>query len=84
MLEGNDQVFIAHWGNITRAGVTQVMRLLRLSPEIKQQILVLPATVNRHKLSELTLRSITALDHDPQNATITQMLPCPHDIMVSI
>jgi len=49
---------IACQEGITRARVTQVMRFLRLAPEIREKILSLPDTLHRPPMTERMLRSI--------------------------
>lgn len=61
-----NQADIARQEGITRARVTQVMGLLRLSPEIQEQILSMPNVV-RPSISERMLRPIAAIgDHGDQ------------------
>jgi hypothetical protein len=52
------QADIACQEGITRARVTQVMGLLRLAPEIREQILSIPDVVRRSPISERILRPI--------------------------
>ena len=59
--EVDTQAEIARREGITRARVTQVMGLLRLAPEIREQILALPRTVCRPSISERALRPMTQL-----------------------
>jgi len=56
-----NQAEIARRDGFTRARVTQVMRLLRLAPEIQQLILSMPDSVNRSLITERMLRPITAV-----------------------
>ncbi len=60
--EVGSQAAIARREGITRARVTQVMALLRLAPEIQEQILALPRTVRRPSISERALRPIAGLE----------------------
>jgi hypothetical protein len=57
-LKGAAQANIAHSEGLTRARVTQVMGMLRLAPEIKEQILSMPVGVVRPPVTERTLRRI--------------------------
>ena len=59
--EVRDQAAIASQEGITRARVTQVMRMLRLAPEIQQHILSMPETPNRPKVTERALRPIAQI-----------------------
>jgi hypothetical protein len=56
-----NQAEIARQEGITRARVTQVMGLLRLAPEIREQILALPETVGPPAITERALRPIAHL-----------------------
>ncbi len=60
--EVTSQAEIARREGITRARVTQVMRLLRLAPEIREKILALPETVGRPAVTERALRPVAQLD----------------------
>ena len=62
--ETRNQAEIARREGITRARVTQVMAMLRLAPEIREQILALPEMVGRPAITERALRPIAQLD-DP-------------------
>lgn len=62
--EVETQAAIARREGITRTRVTQTMSLLRLAPEIQQEILALPETTGRPAVTERALRSITQLS-DP-------------------
>jgi hypothetical protein len=53
------QAEIASREGITRARVTQVMGMLRLTPEIQQRILSLPEGIYRPAISERALRPQT-------------------------
>lgn len=72
MLESGEvatQAEIARREGITRARVTQVMGLLRLTPEIHAHILSMPQTNHRPTLTELALRPVARLqDRDAQIA----------------
>jgi len=58
-----NQADIARREGITRARVTQVMGLLRLAPEIQQQVLSLPDMVRRPAITERALRPIAQLEN---------------------
>ncbi|MBE0569503.1 MAG: hypothetical protein IH576_02560 [Deltaproteobacteria bacterium] len=61
------QAEIARQEGITRARVTQVLGMLRLAPEIQQQILTTPDTIRRPPVTERMLRPIRAIaDHRDQ------------------
>ena len=63
-LESGDianQAAIAAREGVTRARVTQVLGMLRLAPEIQEQILGMPASVRRPHVTERALRSISHL-----------------------
>jgi hypothetical protein len=61
------QADIARQEGLTRARVTQVLGMLRLAPEIQEQILSLPDTVRRPRVTERTLRPIeSTTDHHDQ------------------
>jgi hypothetical protein len=53
--EFRDYAEIARLGRVTRARMTQIMKLLNLAPDIQEQILFLPATKG---LNERNLRPI--------------------------
>ena len=59
--EVHNKAEIARQEGITRARVTQVMGLLRLAPEIREQILALPETVGPLAITERALRPIAHL-----------------------
>ncbi len=59
--EVRNQADIARREGISRARVTQVMSLLRLTPEIKERILSLPDTLHRSVVTERMLRPIGAI-----------------------
>ena len=52
-----DYAELARLGRVTRARMTQLMQLLRLAPDIQEQLLFLPAT---HGLNERNLRPIVS------------------------
>ena len=67
--EVDTQAEIARREGITRARVTQIMALLRLAPEIREYILVMPEMVGRPTVSERALRPIVRID-DPSNQSM--------------
>jgi len=67
--EVDTQAEIARREGITRARVTQIMALLRLAPEIREYILVMPEMVDRPTVSERALRLIVRID-DPSNQSM--------------
>jgi hypothetical protein len=58
--EVRNQADISRREGITRARVTQIMGLLRLSPEIREKILALPPSLHCHPMTERMLRPIGA------------------------
>lgn len=72
--EASNQAAIARQEGITRARVTQVLGLLRLAPEIQEQVLSLPEMVRRPAITERALRPIAQLgDHHDQLARFQQL-----------
>ena len=60
--EVRDYADLARLGHVTRARITQIMNLLNLSPDIQEQILLLPASrVGRDLLSERGLRKLASI-----------------------
>jgi hypothetical protein len=57
-LEGADPANIAHREGLSRARVTQIMGMLRLAPEIREQILSMPEGIRRPVVTERMLRPI--------------------------
>jgi hypothetical protein len=56
-----DQAEIARLGHVTRARVTQIMNLLNLTPDIREEILFLPPTQHgRDPIPKIMVRPITA------------------------
>jgi hypothetical protein len=59
-----DYAELAHLGRVTRARITQIMKLLHLAPDLQEQILFLP---HNTKLNERDLRPIVrCVDWDEQ------------------
>ncbi len=56
--EAKNQADIARREGISRVRVCQVMRMLRLAPEIQQHVLAMSETIRRPPISERALRSI--------------------------
>jgi hypothetical protein len=62
--EFKDYAELARLGRVTRARMTQIMKLLDLAPDIQEQILFLP---NRRYLNERNLRPLVSrIDWDEQ------------------
>jgi hypothetical protein len=73
--EVENQAAIARREGITRARVTQVMGLLRLVPEIQEQVLSLPAMIRRSAITERVLRPIAQIgDLDRQRSLFQKLL----------
>ena len=54
-----DCSYLARLRGVTRARVSQIMKLIWLAPDIQQEILYLPPTPGgRHPISELSVRGI--------------------------
>jgi hypothetical protein len=69
------QAEIAHRESITRSRVTQVMGMLRLAPEIQQQILSMPNAIRRPPFTERGLRPIaTITDYHDQSQEFQKLL----------
>jgi hypothetical protein len=76
--EVETQAAIARREGITRARVTQIMALLRLAPEIQEQILAIPETVARPNVSERALQPIAALENPAaQKAGFQELIQLP-------
>ena len=59
-----DYASLAQLGFVTRARISQIMALLNLAPDIQEEILFLPRTLNgRDPITERDLRPITAVPH---------------------
>ncbi len=59
--EVRDQAELARVGYVTRARVTQIMSLLNLAPDVQEELLFLPRTVQGHDpIRERQLRPICA------------------------
>ncbi len=73
--EAANQADIARRERISRARVTQVMRLLRLAPEIQQHVLAIPDMVHKPEITEHVLRPITQIeDLNNQRMTFQELL----------
>jgi hypothetical protein len=53
-----DQASLARLGGVTRARLTQIMHLLRLAPDIQEELLFLPA---ESRMVERTIRPVVRL-----------------------
>lgn len=57
-----DQADLARLGHVTRARVTQIMNLLNLAPDIQEELLFLPRTLQgRDPIREHMLRPVAAV-----------------------
>lgn len=73
-----NQAEIARREGITRARVTQVMGLLRLAPEIQEQILNLPKSVERTPITERALRPLAIIESSNEQITsFKDFFNCP-------
>ena len=63
------QADLARREGVTRARVTQILRLLRLSPEIQRHILALPKISGNPPISERSLRPIAGIEDRGQQLT---------------
>jgi hypothetical protein len=68
------QADIARREGITRARVTQILRLLRLAPEIQKHVLRLPDTDQRPSVTERALRPIAQMDPSTEQIEKFQQL----------
>jgi hypothetical protein len=62
----SDQAEIACYDGLSRARVTQIMKLLRLAPEIQNHILNLPKTSTLLAITERSLRPIALIANKEQ------------------
>ena len=70
--EFRDYAELARLGRVTRARMTQIMKLLDLAPDIQEQILFLP---NRKGLNERNLRPIVKrIDWDEQRRLFQKIM----------
>ena len=73
--EFRDYAELAHLGRVTRARMTQIMKLLDLAPDIQEQILFLP---NLKGLNERNLRPIVSqIDWDEQRRLFQKIVSVP-------
>ena len=71
--EFRDYAEIARLGRVTRARMTQIMKLLDLAPDIQEQILFLP---NLKGLNERNLRPIASrIDWNEQRRMFQKLVP---------
>jgi hypothetical protein len=75
-----NQAEIARRERITRARVTQVLGLLRLAPEIQEQILSMPDVVRRPAVTERALRPIAQLDAGDQPGAFKSLNATPRSV----
>lgn len=61
--EASNQAAIARNEGVTRARVTQIMGLLRLTPEIQEHVLAMPKMLRRPTITERSLRPIAQRDN---------------------
>ena len=62
--EVKDYAELARLGHVSRARITQIMNLLLLAPEIQEEILFLPKTVEGHDPIKLKHLQPIALEMD--------------------
>jgi len=68
-----DYAELARLGGVTRARMTQIMKLLDLAPDIQERLLFLPPLKG---LNERSLRSVVRrVDWNEQRSAFRQMLP---------
>jgi hypothetical protein len=68
-----DYAELARGGGVTRARMTQIMKLLDLAPDIQERLLFLPPLKG---LNERSLRSVVrCIDWNEQRRVFEQMLP---------
>jgi hypothetical protein len=68
-----DYAELARVGGVTRARMTQIMKLLNLAPDIQERLLFLPPLKG---LNERSLRGVvTRIDWNEQRHVFEQMLP---------
>ncbi len=67
-----DRAELARLGRVTRARMTQIMKLLHLAPDIQERILFLPPT---KRLNERNLRCVVAhIDWDEQRRIFARLI----------
>ena len=79
LLRGNrirDYAELARLGRVTRARITQIMKLLLLAPDLQEQILFLPHTQG---LNERNLRSIVRQIDWNEQRRMFQEITCQRD-----
>lgn len=68
-----DYAELARVGGVTRARMTQIMKLLHLAPDLQEQLLFLPAI---GKLNERNLRAIVSrIDWSDQRRMFRKIIP---------
>jgi hypothetical protein len=70
----SDQAEIARYEGLSRARVTQIMKLLNLAPEIQNHILNMPKSSHRPDISERSLRHITQLENKREQVAAFQKI----------
>ncbi len=60
--EVKNRAELAHREGVTRPRITQIMKLLRLAPEIQEAILALPAGTPERLVTERKLRQLVDLE----------------------
>jgi len=71
-----DYTELARLGRVTRARITQIMKLLHLAPDIQEQILFLP---NIRGLNERNLRPIVSRIHWNEQRRMFQKMTARFD-----
>lgn len=73
-----DYAELARLGRVTRARITQIMKLLNLAPDIQEQILFLPPT---ERLNERNLRRVVSrIDWDEQRSMFQTLMASKADL----
>jgi len=73
--EITSQAGIARRENLTRARVSQVMKLLQLAPAIREHILSMPDIISQPAVTERSLRPIVQMnDHESQFVAFSSLL----------
>jgi hypothetical protein len=76
-----DQADLARLGHVTRARVTQIMNLLNLAPDIQEEILFLPRTLQgRDPIRERHLRPIAAVLDWGKQRRMWRQLPAEQQV----
>jgi len=75
-----DQAGIARRENITRARVTQILKLLNLASEIQKHILSMRETFQRPVITERSLRPITRLEDKEEQLSAFSAIITNHQL----